>query len=109
GRYFPFSIACRISGRSNPLALIDQAEWFEAMESAALQALEGRLPIDQLVEEINLPRLESALRYSGTAPATGSRGIVEIDMEARALSGAFPYLLDASIRAESPSYSVWAT
>lgn len=110
GRYFPFSIACRINGRSNPLALIDQAEWFEAMESAALQALEGRLHIDQLVEEINLPRLESAARYTGTAAGIGPRsGIIEIDMEARALNAAFPWLLDASIRAESPSYSVWAT
>lgn len=110
GRYFPFSIAKPAAGEANPLELIAQSAWFENVENAALQALEGRLVIDQLLEEINQHSLETEPLYAGTAPPISSKGaIVEIDCEGKSLSSAFPYLLDSAIRASSPSYSVWST
>jgi type VI secretion system protein ImpM len=110
GRYFPFSIAKPVAGKVSPLELITQTDWFEGVESAALQALDGRLVVDQLVEEINLPQLRSNPLYLGAAPPLGPKGaVVEIDFEGSSLGSAFPYLLDAAIKESSPSYSVWAT
>lgn len=110
GRYFPFSIATPVASDANPLELIAQSAWFEAMENAALQALDGRLVIDELVEEINQHALSSKLLYTGPAPAIGQKGtVIEVDFENKSIHSAFPYLLNSAIKESSPSYSVWAT
>ncbi|MGQ9424409.1 type VI secretion system-associated protein TagF [Gilvimarinus sp. F26214L] len=110
GRYFPFSIARPLDKTANPLELIGQTAWFEAVETAALNALDGRLVVDQLVEEINLPTLDGSNAYMGPAVALGPRGaVIELDEEAQQLGSACSFLLDAAIRESASSYSVWAT
>lgn len=111
GRYFPFSIATPVAGSANPLDLIAESAWFEAMEAAALQALEGRLLIDELVEEINRHALKPKSLYAGAGPKIGQKGaLIELDDEGPSpLHSTYSYLLNAAIKENSPSYSVWAT
>lgn len=110
GRYFPFSIAKPLAAHCNPFDVILQSSWFEALENSALLALAGRCPIDNLAEEINQVSPASDNGYAPVCPATTTASaIVEIEEQAQSLSNGFPCLLDSIIRANSPSYSVWAT
>ena len=110
GRYFPFSIATRLPSGLNPLELINQNRWFESVEDAALQALEGQLQIDDLVEEINRHRLDQTCIYTPAASSTNKSGsIIKMDFEEQSPHSMYSWLLDASLRESLSSYSVWST
>ena len=109
GRYFPFSIATRLSDGANPIDVINHMEWFESMESAALRALEGQLSIDALVDEINHKPLKYSSGYVAAAPTQHSVGThITLDDDALPAS-ALPSVLNGALKGLSPSYSVWST
>lgn len=110
GRYFPFSIATRLPGTTNPLALINQSAWFESVESAALSALDGQLAIDNLVEEINRMRLKYDTSHAPALQQSARVGtVIKLATEEEVPQTVFPQLLDAALKEMLSSYSVWST
>ena len=110
GRYFPFSIATRLPSGVNPLQLITQTAWFEKIEAAALQALNGQLLIDDLLKSINSELLSSASTHIPTASKSTNTGtVIKLDFEEQSPQSAFSSLLDASLKESLSSYSVWST
>ena len=110
GRYFPFSVATRLPGGTNPLALINQSSWFESIEAAALSGLDGQLNIDGLVEEINRAPLNPKSTHLPAAQQSGKLGtVVKMSAEEDQPQVVFPQLLDAVLKESLSSYSVWST
>lgn len=110
GRYFPFSIVTCSSAALNPLEVISQAHWFETLESLALKALDGQIPIDELAEEINQHPLHKTLIYTSNAPLNNKLGtVIKLDFEEQSPNSVFPYLLNTSLKESLSSYSVWST
>lgn len=110
GRYFPFSIATRLPAGINSLEVITQSKWYEAMEEAALKALDGQLPIDDLVLEINKKRINETMIYLATAPQSTKTGaVIKMDFEEQSPQSIYSYMLDSSLKENLSSYSVWST
>lgn len=110
GRYFPFSIVTYSSAALNPLEVIAQTHWFETIESLALKALEGRIHIDELAEEINQHPLRQTLIYAANSSQNNKLGtVIKFDFEEQSPNSVFPYLMNASLKENLSSYSVWST
>ncbi len=110
GRYFPFSIVTCSPAALNPLEVIAQTHWFEALESLALKALDGQIAIDDLAEEINKHPLRQALIYSpGTVLNNKAGSVIKLDFEEQSPNSVFPYLFNVSLKESLSSYSVWST
>jgi type VI secretion system protein ImpM len=111
GRYFPFTIAARMSANQNPMEFMSlQTSWFTAVEELGLRALNSEILLDDLVQELAGVKhhLESA--YVVTDKLTES-GAMQIDMEFEEQSAAsvYPCMLDAVLAKMLSSYSIWST
>jgi type VI secretion system protein ImpM len=109
GRYFPFSIAARVSPEQNPLELIAQASWFEAIEALALKALEGQIAIDDLIVEINSHVPNKTDAYSVDTLAQHSGTVITLDGEAQSPRSAIAPLFHSLLKDGLSSYSAWTT
>lgn len=111
GRYFPFSIATKLPAETNPVDFIcSRRNWYQAMEDAALNALDGQLGIDELVEELNdsFP-MKNDTYMRGPAIETPSRMLVQTSNSEQAPITVLPNMLDACLSSALQSYSVWST
>jgi type VI secretion system protein ImpM len=110
GRYFPFSIAAKLSADENPLAIIAQATWFESLECLALKALDGQIQIDNLAVEIGGLHPERLTSYSNMLSSFSSQpGVIILQDTPSAISNAFASLLHPQLKSNFSSYSVWNT
>lgn len=111
GRYFPFSVMRKLSADAIPTDFINaQQNWFQAIEYAALRALDGQIQTERLIEELNQLQPESNSSYRRQRGAHLDAGVV-VDMDLQGSSGltTMPYFLDAFVSATFNSYSVWST
>lgn len=111
GRYFPFSILRRLPERTSLSDfLMRQTAWFEAVESLALRALDGQLPVDRLMEELNQMKPVPAddYVYQGQ-PKLDAGVVVDLDFDNPSLAPALPHLLDAFVASTFTSFSFWST
>lgn len=111
GRYFPFSIATRLAAQTNPTEFIcTRPNWFQAMEDAALRALDGQLQIDALVDELNdsNPMLKAVYRR-GEALQSASQVVVKTQTKTQSPATVLPLMLDAYLAHNLQSYSIWST
>ncbi len=111
GRYYPFSAITRIDFKTNPCEFAaTQMAWFDALEQICLSALDGKILIDELVEEINAANPINEGSYDKVSPADTNGGvIVEMEFEEQSPSTVYPYLLDSFASQALSSYSVWST
>jgi type VI secretion-associated protein, BMA_A0400 family len=115
GRYFPFSIVSPIPPGTNPVAVLcEQTAWFDTMEEFALQALEGEMDIETLLEDINSAAIVANPAYTKTENLFGGANPVSpllVRQQGEDLSplAGLPALLDASLRNSYASYSMWST
>lgn len=111
GRYFPFSIATRLPAQTNPVEFIcSRPNWYQAMEEAALRALEGQVQIDALVEELNDSNPMKKDVYTRVASLESpSRMVVKMPGQDYLPSTVLPSMLDACLLQALSSYSVWTT
>lgn len=110
GRYFPFSIATHLPASANPMELIAQTGWFAAIEALALKALEGQLPIDELLQEINAyPCYPSDIYTSAQAQANKTGTVIKMDFAEQSPQSTYPYLMNSLLKESLSSYSVWST
>ncbi|MFL0799644.1 MAG: type VI secretion system-associated protein TagF [Agarilytica sp.] len=111
GRYFPFSVVTKLPGDTNPVDFIcTRRNWFQAMEDAALNALDGQIAIEELVEELNdsFPMKNDTYRRGGSLD-TPSKMMVPLSNNEQAPNMVLPYMLDACLSSSLQSYSVWST
>lgn len=117
GRYFPFSIVTHLPASANPMELIAQTQWFDVIEELALKALDGQLPIDELLEEINLhPCDQTEIYTTGAtslntiAPQVNKLGtVIKMDFSEQSPRSTYSHLLNAQLKESLSSYSVWST
>ncbi len=111
GRYFPFSIAMPLEAGAVPTEFISlQSDWYDAIEEAALQALNGELSIDDLVGVINEDGALMAAAYETQGRAEGISGtVVTMEFEEQSPLSAMPFFLNSCLREMLASYSVWST
>lgn len=110
GRYFPFSIVARASTGLNPLELIAQSAWYEAIEALALNALDGQLPVDELIEEINFHQIDQSCIYFDNPALPHKLGVlISMDFEEQSPRSVYSALLNATLKENLSSYSVWST
>lgn len=112
GRYFPFSIATRITTTANPFSLIQQDNWFTRIEDLALSALDGQMLLDELSAEINKQKInvESAIQAPPQTKSAGVNGLVlPFHNGITKPDQAYTYLLDGLLRSSAPTYSIWTT
>jgi len=111
GRYFPFSIATRLPASTNPTDfLCSRPNWYKAMEDAALDALNGKLKIDDLVEELNDSNPRGTNVYArGALLENTSRAVIRMPNNEQSPASVLPFVLDAYLCSSYSSYSVWST
>lgn len=110
GRYFPFSIAARLTNNVNSFEVIKHSVWFETVENLALKALSGQLHIDDLALELGQHTLEVPSAYKPLTSTPQQPGaLIQFAEETQPLDTTFARLLDASCKEQFASYSVWAT
>lgn len=111
GRYFPFSIATRLPGQTNPVEfLTSRPHWYQAMEELALAALDGQLAIDALVEELNDSNpVRKNIYTRGPQLQRASKMVVKMTSNEQQPNSVLPFMLDALLTSSLKSYSVWST
>ncbi len=111
GRYFPFSIVTQLPAQSSPVEfLCGRPNWFQAMEDAALSALDGQLNIDDLIEELNDSNPMRKDLYQKAQPLHDlSNTVIKTSNTEQPLSASLPFVLDATLACSLKSYSVWST
>lgn len=113
GRYFPFSVAARVQTPTNAFALIEQEQWLNEIEELALSALHGQLRLDDLVDALAALKLSAPRatpRHLSCAQGIGSVLCLDTpELEQQPLTRAFSQMMDALMRAQAPTYSLWCT
>ncbi len=111
GRYFPFSIVCKLPPGANAVAEISQQlAWFDHCEELAFKALENELDLEDLVQGINEQQLTfDDLYVRNPAPQHHSPLLMRMEFEEQTAQSIMPQLLDASLRNSFTSYSVWSS
>ncbi len=111
GRYFPLTLIRKLSATSVPTEFIcTQDDWFASIEAAALEALEGHLQADQLIDISNQtqPHDNSAYLKQRALPVEAGV-VVDLNFEDTHPLGTMPHFLDAFVNSAFASYSIWTT
>lgn len=111
GRYYPFSVMQPAPAGALPTQLLcSKTSWFEAIELAALQALDGQLLVDRLMQMPGLADAPEAAPYCRANDCDLGKGlIVERILAQSSPLDTMPYFLDSLLYAELHAYSVWST
>jgi len=111
GRYYPFSIVKKLSQSVNPVEFIQkQTSWYADIEALALSALDGEIILDDLVEQLDVMKVEHLSDYSRSGFNMDSDGFqLDMEFEEQSPSLVYPQLLDATMVKMFQSYSVWHT
>ncbi len=111
GRYFPFSIVMKLSPGVNPMEYVSiHKEWFSQIETLVLQALDGQMQVDDLLQQIEQLDPGQNTDYAMTGHISESNAMV-IDMayEEQMPSSVYCHLLDSLLLNTYSSYSTWTT
>ena len=111
GRYFPLMMVRKLGVSIAPTQFIcSQDAWYNNLESAALQALDGQVPIDRLLELANASQpLPNQTHTKQRALTVESGVMVDLAFENADPTCSLPYFLDAFVSSQFASYSAWAT
>lgn len=103
GRYFPLTMAVPVASTTNPFALQVNAEnWYRQMSELAIEALQGALRADQLLERF--PEFAHGALTSQVAIALGSYIAIS---DGGGIASSYPGLLNQLYRDQFPSFSLW--
>lgn len=102
GRYFPLTMAAPLGAHSDPFALqVSAGGWFQQISDLAIEALQGALQADQLMERLPGPGEHS--------PAVGVSEVEGAHIAAGNgnIASGYAGLLNQMYRQQYPSFSVW--
>lgn len=111
GRYYPFSIVRKLPADINPFEYINlNKNWYEEIESLSLDALDDKIMIDDLADEITKVSIVYDSDYIKTS-LTEEADCFQLDMvfEEQAASSVYAALLDSVMTNSYKSYSLWQT
>lgn len=111
GRYYPFSIVKKLPESVNPFEFIQQqSSWFADIEALALDALDGEILLDDLVDTLETMKVDHHSDYSRSAFNFESDGFqLDMEFEEQSSTTVYPLLLDATMKKLFQSFSVWHT
>lgn len=111
GRYYPFTIAIPLSNDINPLEFISTSgRWFSHLEELALQALDGQLSLEDILEQTNHETLLVPMAYTKTGQALSSASQhINFQFAEELPMNVYGHLLDSLYSSTMGSYSVWST
>ncbi len=110
GRYFPFSVLLRLQRQQSPVNfLFSRQDWFQRIESVSLQALDGNLSIDELLDSVES---DDAPTDAEPYEATSHLGVpgdflIGTSTASDAANSCLPYLLESRLRVDYPSFCGW--
>lgn len=112
GRYFPISIAKPFASNINPVNfMLKQQDWFNALETHCLTALDGTIDADELIAALAetevLPQQSYQPTYHLGEMGPMLFGLSTSDHEQ--INNALPYMLSASLATGLSSFSLWQT
>ena len=112
GRYFPISIARPFASNINPVDyILNQQDWFNALESHCLNALDGQIDADELIAVIAEVGVLPQPSYQPTYHL-GEAGPMLFGLpaeDAEQVHIVLPYMLSASLATGLSSFSLWQT
>lgn len=109
GRYYPFSIVKKLPQSVNAFEFMQlQSDWFTDIESLALDALDGQITIDDLVDKLDDMEINSSTNHSRLGFNMDSDSF-QFDMpyEEKSISNIYSLLLDSVMTKTFQSYSIW--
>lgn len=111
GRYFPFLVLRKLPANVSLCEFMEtEKSWFEAVEAAALRALDGQMQTDQLLLALNQAKLSGSSAYLRQGRANLDAGVVvDMDFDESSTLVTMPHLLEAFVASTYSSYSVWST
>ena len=111
GRYFPISIITKIPHSICSLEfLLSNNDWLDEIEEIALQALDGDMSADELMDEISEIEIQHNEIYIKQGPLSNIDPVViNMDFEEQLPSSVSDYILDAMLVKSFSSYSAWST
>lgn len=112
GRYFPFSVVKSFPAQVSPVNLLfTQQAWYQQIEDLCLDALDGKMDVDELVESAEANSIDIQNFYQPTSHL-GDTGAVVVGLasdDALSLNDSLPCLLNASLSTSLSSFSLWQT
>lgn len=112
GRYFPVSIVKQFASNTSPVDfMFNQTDWFNALETHCLTALEGHLDVDELVTAVTEVDISVQQDYQPTYNL-GEMGPMLISLpsaDLEQINSILPYLLNAALTTSLSSFSLWQT
>lgn len=111
GRYFPLSIVTQIPPHLCALEfLLSNNSWLMNIEELAIQALDGDLTADDLIEAISKIEINHNSTYmKKNVLENADPVVINMDFEEQAPTSVSDYLLDAILLKSVSSYSAWTT
>lgn len=111
GRYYPFSIVKKLPQDTNPFEFIQfQNSWYGTVEELALNALDGEIMIDDLMESLDEVKMEHNSDYSrSNFSFDGDSFQFDMEFEEQSVSSIYPLLLESIMSKSFQSFSVWQT
>lgn len=112
GRYFPISIVKPFSSNVSPVNfMLKQNDWFNALETHCLAALDGNIDVDELVSIVAGIEVLTQQDYQPTYNM-GEMGPMLFGMAADGEAHGdevLPYMLNAALATSLNSFSLWQT
>lgn len=112
GRYFPISVLRPFPDTAAPVNLVLAAgTWFNQVEERCLDALEGSIDADALIESVLALEVELDDDYLATEQLgdNGPQVFGLGDDSGESINRLLPYWLGATLSSALPSHSVWHT
>ena len=112
GRYFPLTIAMRLSNKTHPFQVVDEAsEWFTNAENIALTSLDDDINLedfDRDVHQLGIPELGNHALNTNLTINQATPLHLNIP-SANSISQAYSGLLNLLIGTNYSNYSLWWT
>lgn len=111
GRYYPFSTIKKLEYGASPFEFMQlENNWFSSLEALALNALDGELQIDDLIDMLEKSSTNYQADYTRNGVVKESDAFqFDMEFEEQSISTVYPLLLDAIMTQSMNSYSVWQT
>lgn len=111
GRYYPFTTVTKLEQGINTFEFMQlEKNWFAELESLALNALDGEIQIDDLIDMLGKINTNYQGDYTRNGVVTESDAFqFDMEFEEQSISTVYPLLLDTIMRQSMNSYSVWQT
>lgn len=112
GRYFPISLIKPFASNVSPVKfMLEQAQWFDAVEAHCLTALDESIDADELISAVQAIEVSTSECYQPTFNL-GEMGPMLFGLPATQdehMHTVMPYMLNAALTTGLSSFSLWQT